>query len=159
GWDNHGMPIEVQVAKERRAQGAEADALALRRRCREYAREWVQIQKAEFERLGIWGEWDHPYLTMSPGFEAEILEAFAALVAGGYVQRGMRSTPGCPTDRPALAEAEIEYQDAPSPSIHVLLPLLGDPGRVLEGLEPGPAVAAVAWTTTPWTLPANLGLM
>ena len=159
GWDNHGMPIEVQVAKERRAQGAEADALALRRRCREYAAEWVEIQKKEFERLGIWGDWEDPYLTMSPGFEAEILETFGALVAGGYVQRGMRSIHWCPTDRTALAEAEIEYQDDPSPSIHVLFPLRDDPGRALEGLADGRAVSAVAWTTTPWTLPANLGLM
>lgn len=159
GWDNHGMPIEVQVAKERRSQGEGTDALALRRRCREYAAEWVGIQKAEFERLGIWGEWNDPYLTMNPGFEAEILETFGALVAGGFVQRGMRSIHWCPTDRTALAEAEIEYQEDPSPSIHVLFPLRHDPSGVLGGLPPGPVVFAVAWTTTPWTLPANLGLM
>src|SRR5258705_300058 len=81
GWDNHGMPIEMHVAKERRAQGAEADRLALRRRCREYAAEWVGIQRGEFERLGIWGEWDHPYLTMDFGFEAAILETFGAVAA------------------------------------------------------------------------------
>jgi isoleucyl-tRNA synthetase len=159
GWDNHGMPIEVQVAKERRAQGAATDTLALRRRCREYAAEWVEIQKQEFERLGIWGEWDRPYLTMDHAFEAEILEAFGALVEGGYVQRGMRSIHWCPTDRTALAEAEIEYQEDPSPSIHVLFPLREDPKGVLSGWAEGPAVTAVVWTTTPWTLPANLGLM
>jgi len=155
GWDNHGMPIEVQVTREFRERGVAPDVLALRRRCREYAAEWVEIQKQEFERLGIWGDWEHPYLTMAPGFEAAILETFGALVEAGYVQRGMRSIHWCPTDRTALAEAEIEYQDDPSPSIHVLFPLLSDPRGALGGAAP----AAVAWTTTPWTLPANLGLM
>ncbi len=159
GWDNHGMPIEVQVSKQLRERGAGADALALRRSCREYAAEWVEVQKHEFERLGVWGEWERPYLTMDPGFEAAILETFGALVEGGYVQRGMRSIHWCPTDRTALAEAEIEYHDDPSPSIHVLFPLRRDPLGRLAALDGGSVVSAVAWTTTPWTLPANLALM
>ncbi|HET7224830.1 MAG TPA: isoleucine--tRNA ligase [Candidatus Eisenbacteria bacterium] len=156
GWDNHGMPIEVQVMKEFRDKGLTPDPLELRRRCRSYASTFVDLQRAELVRLGIWGTWDDPYLTMAPGFEAAILEAFAALAGRGFIQRGLRSIHWCPTDRTALAEAEIEYQDDPSPSIHVRFPLRRDPSGVLAGLAD---VAAVAWTTTPWTLPANLGLM
>ena len=156
GWDNHGMPIEVEVSKQLREEKATPDRLVLRKRCREYATRWVAIQRQEFERLGGWGDWDHPYLTMDHAFEAEILEAFAGLAARGFIQRGMRSIHWCPTDRTALAEAEIEYQDDPSPSIFVLFPLRADARGVLAGSA---ALSAVAWTTTPWTLPANLGLM
>ncbi|NOT32539.1 MAG: isoleucine--tRNA ligase [Candidatus Eisenbacteria bacterium] len=157
GWDNHGMPIEIQVTKEFREKKLQPDRIELRRRCREYAAEWVAVQRAEFERLGIWGEWSKPYLTMEHAFEAEIVRTFAGLAEAGFVQRGMRSIHWCPTDRTALAEAEIEYQDIPSPSIHVAFPLREDAQGVFAGLSP--AVEAVAWTTTPWTLPANLGLM
>jgi isoleucyl-tRNA synthetase len=156
GWDNHGMPIEVQVSREARARGQEPDRLELRRGCREYAAHWVEIQKQEFRRLGVWGDWDHPYRTMDHGFEAAILEAFAGLARKGFIQRGQRSIHWCPTDRTALAEAEIEYQDDPSPSIFVAFPLRSDPHGVLSG---HPGAHAVAWTTTPWTLPANRGLM
>ena len=157
GWDNHGMPIEIRVGTELREKGgAPPDRLALRRACRAYATKWVGIQREEFERLGVWGEWEDPYLTMAPGFEAAILEAFAALAARGFIQRGQRSIHWCPTDRTALAEAEIEYHDDPSPSIYVTFPLRRDPNGALAGLDD---VQAVAWTTTPWTLPANLGLM
>jgi isoleucyl-tRNA synthetase len=161
GWDNHGMPIETQVSQETRKKGESLDRISLRKRCREYAAEWVAIQRAEFERLGVWGEWEHPYLTMDAAFEAEILETFAVLAANGYIQRGLRSIHWCPTDRTALAEAEIEYQDDPSPSIFVAFPLKSDPNGVVatkKPLVPGPH-HAVAWTTTPWTLPANRGLM
>ena len=156
GWDNHGMPIETEVGKQLRSEGVDADRLTLRRRCREYATRWVGIQREEFERLGVWGEWENPYLTMAPGFEAEILSSFGALAARGFIERRLRSIHWCPTDRTALALAEIEYQDDPAHSIIVRFPLLRDPGGALArhaGLE------ALAWTTTPWTLPANLGLM
>jgi isoleucyl-tRNA synthetase len=156
GWDNHGMPIEVQVAKDMKTSGSPPDRVALRKRCREYATKWVGIQREEFERLGVWGEWEHPYLTMDHGFEAAILEAFAGLAERGFIQRGLRSIHWCPTDRTALAEAEIEYQDDPSPSIYVPFPLRRDAKGALAKFAD---VAAVAWTTTPWTLPANLGLM
>ncbi|HKQ58554.1 MAG TPA: isoleucine--tRNA ligase [Candidatus Eisenbacteria bacterium] len=154
GWDNHGMPIEIQVSQEFRKRSEHPDRVTLRKRCRAYAAEWVDVQRREFERLGIWGEWQHPYLTMDAAFEAEILETFAVLAAGGYVQRGLRSIHWCPTDRTALAEAEIEYQDDPSPSVFVAFPLKRDPKGVLGG-----TTDALAWTTTPWTLPANRGLM
>ena len=156
GWDNHGMPIETRVSSEFREKKLAPDRVTLRRRCREYAAHWVEIQRGEFQRLGVWGEWENPYLTMDHGFEAAILESFAALAARGFIQRGLRSIHWCPTDRTALAEAEIEYADVGSPSIFVLFPRRHDPHGVLARW---PDLAAVAWTTTPWTLPANLGLM
>jgi isoleucyl-tRNA synthetase len=160
GWDNHGMPIETRVAAEFRERKVTPDRLALRRRCREYAAHWVDVQRGEFERLGGWGEWEHPYLTMDTGFEAAILESFAALAARGFIQRGLRSIHWCPTDRTALAEAEIEYEDDPSPSIYVAFPLRSGPPAAAGAAAPDLAgVSAVAWTTTPWTLPANVGLM
>ena len=156
GWDNHGMPIETQVGREFADKKLRPERLELRRACRTYAEKWIDIQRTEFERLGGWGDWHRPYLTMAPAFEAEILETFSALTAKGFVQRGKRSIHWCPTDRTALAMAEIEYQDSPSPSIYVSFPLRRDGTGVLKQW---PAVSAVAWTTTPWTLPANLGLM
>ena len=156
GWDNHGMPIEMQVGKEFAEKKVRPDRLQLRRGCREYAHKWIGIQRDEFVRLGCWGDWQRPYLTMAPDFEAEILETFATLAARGFVQRGKRSIHWCPTDRTALAMAEIEYADAPSPSIYVRFPLRAD---ATGALARWPEASAVAWTTTPWTLPANLGLM
>ena len=155
GWDNHGMPIEIEVGKKLKGGTGGTDRITLRRQCREYAAKWVAIHREEFERLGVWGEWERPYLTMEHRFEATILETFAALAERGFVQRGQRSIHWCPTDRTALAEAEIEYHDDPSPSIHVAFPLRSDPRGVLKRKD----VKAVAWTTTPWTLPANAGLM
>jgi isoleucyl-tRNA synthetase len=156
GWDNHGMPIETSVSQIFREKKKTPERIALRKGCRAFAAKWVGIQKDEFKRLGVWGEWDNPYLTMDHGFEAAILESFGALAERGFVQRGQRSIHWCPTDRTALAEAEIEYKDVPSHSIFVSFPLRRDPSEVLASW---PDVRAVAWTTTPWTLPANLGLM
>ncbi len=156
GWDNHGMPIENHVSRELREKGIAADRLTVRRRCREYAAEWVATQRGELQRLGVRGDWDHAYLTMDHRFEASILEAFAALAKKGFIQRGLRSIHWCPTDRTALAEAEIEYQDDPSPSILVSFPLRKDARGVFGSRE---GVSALVWTTTPWTLPANRGLM
>lgn len=156
GWDNHGMPIEMQVGRDFAEKKVRPERLELRRACREYADKWIGIQREEFERLGGWGDWHRPYLTMAPAFEAEILETFAALTARGFVQRGKRAIHWCPTDRTALAMAEIEYADSPSPSIYVRFPLRRD---ATGKLAAWPQANAVAWTTTPWTLPANLGLM
>jgi isoleucyl-tRNA synthetase len=147
------------VGIEFRKKHQQPDRVTLRKRCRAFAAEWVEIQKQEFERLGVWGEWQHPYLTMDAAFEAEILETFAVLAKKGLIQRGLRSIHWCPTDRTALAEAEIEYQDDPSHSIFVAFPLRRDPGGVLGAASGAEPIAALAWTTTPWTLPANRGLM
>ncbi|HUP00529.1 MAG TPA: isoleucine--tRNA ligase [Gemmatimonadota bacterium] len=161
GWDCHGMPIEINVQREFQEQGREPGLLELRARCRAYAAEWIEVQKEEFRRLGGWGAWDDPYLTMSNEYEAAIVETFADLVEGGYVYRGLRPIHWCPSCRTALAEAEIEYYPKASPSITVLMALredpegvFGDAGRATpDGASPSAGV--LIWTTTPWTIPAN----
>ncbi len=157
GWDNHGMPIETQVNKEFAEKKIKPTRLELRKACREYARKWIAVQRDEFIRLGGWGDWHRPYLTMAPEFEAEILETLSRLNDRGFIQRGKRAIHWCPTDRTALAMAEIEYADVPSPSLFVRFPLVKD--APAGALAHWPLASAVAWTTTPWTLPANLGLM
>ena len=152
GWDCHGMPIEINVLRRFQEDDEEPDLLELRRRCRAYAMEWVGIQKEEFRRLGGWGSWDDPYLTMSNEYEAEIVETFADLVEGGYVYRGLRPIHWCPSCRTALAEAEIEYREKTSPSITVLLALREDPNGIFGGATDA---GVLIWTTTPWTIPAN----
>jgi len=166
GWDNHGMPIENEVSREFRARKETPDRLTLRRRCREYAQHWLEIQRREFKRLGVDGDWEHPYLTMDADFEADLIEVFAELAQKGFIYRGLRSIHWCPTCASALAEAEIEYQDDPSPSIYVAFPHrrgerreAGPRGARAGELDAFEGLAAVAWTTTPWTLPANLFLM
>ena len=151
GWDNHGMPIEIYVTKEFRAQKREPTLSAVRARAREYAGHFVGVQSAEFQRLGIWGDWERPYLTMSSEYEATILELFADLVEGGYVYRGLRPIHWCASCRTALAEAELEYHERSSPSITVRFPLRDDPQGIFGG---GPGFVLI-WTTTPWTIPAN----
>ena len=157
GWDNHGMPIEMQVGREFAEKQHKPTRLELRRACRTYAEKWIAIQRDEFIRLGGWGDWHRPYLTMAPEFEAEILETLSLLNQRGFIQRGKRSIHWCPTDRTALAMAEIEYADVASPSLFVRFPLREDAPS--GALKRWPEANAVAWTTTPWTLPANLGLM
>jgi isoleucyl-tRNA synthetase len=166
GWDNHGMPIENEVAREFRAQKQEPERLALRHRCREYAQHWFEVQRTEFRRLGALADWERPYLTMDLDFEAELVEAFGELAAEGYIYRGLRSIHWCPTCASALAEAEIEYEEDPSPSIYVAFPHrrgevrpdAAAGARVAE-LDGYADLAALVWTTTPWTLPANLFIM
>jgi isoleucyl-tRNA synthetase len=152
GWDCHGMPIEINVQREFRERGEEPELSKLRHRCREFAAEWVAIQREEFERLGGWGAWDDPYLTMSRDYEADIVETFGDLVEGGFIYRGLRPIHWCVSCQTALAEAEIEYHDKDSPSITVVMPVLDDPDRVFAGADPA---GVLIWTTTPWTIPAN----
>jgi isoleucyl-tRNA synthetase len=147
GWDCHGQPIEYKVRKE---LGKEAEKLSqseLRQRCRADAEKYIDIQREQFKRLGVLGDWDHPYLTMSPAYEAEVIGAMADMVGDGFVYRGKKPVHWCPTCRTALAEAEVEYADHVSPSVYVKFPVNG---REKE--------FAVIWTTTPWTLPANLAI-
>jgi isoleucyl-tRNA synthetase len=152
GWDCHGMPIEINVQREFQERGEQPGLLELRARCREYAAEWVDIQRTEFRRLGGWGAWDDPYLTMSNDYEADTVEVFADLVESGYVYRGLRPIHWCTVCKTALAEAEIEYHDKKSLSITVKFDLREDPNGVFANAE-SPGV--LIWTTTPWTLPAN----
>ncbi len=154
GWDNHGLPIEYAVSQALAAEGRELDTLSLRRACRTYAQRWVDVQREQFKRLGIRGDWDHPYLTMAPEFEAGILESFATLAKAGYIYRGERIVQWAPSLRTALADAEIEYRDKVSPSIYVPFAVT-QPSAALADLD---ALHVVIWTTTPWTIPANLAI-
>jgi isoleucyl-tRNA synthetase len=161
GWDCHGLPIEHQVLKELGDKKKALDTPAIRRLCREYAEKFYTIQREEFQRLGILGDWQHPYLTMNPSYEATIIREFGKFVERGGVYKGLKPVLWCTTDQTALAEAEVEYEDHTSPSIYVKFPLVTSP-TVLSKTFPGisfPAdiklVSVVIWTTTPWTLPAN----
>jgi len=165
GWDCHGLPIEMQVEKTHGRVGQKIDAKSFRAACREYAHKQVDAQRSDFKRLGVLGDWDHPYLTMMPRFEAEQLRAFALIIKNGHVYKGFKPVHWCLNCRSALAEAEVEYEDKTSPSIYVRFPV-ADPVEVAQrfGIETSgePAVgerqvptSLAIWTTTPWTLPAN----
>jgi isoleucyl-tRNA synthetase len=154
GWDCHGLPIETKVEKELGGKTGKVSAAEFRGMCRDYAGRYVEAHKRDFKRLGVLGQWEKPYLTMDPHYEACIAEAFIDFLERGYVYRGLKPVYWCINDRTALAEAEVEYEDHASPSIWVKFPLHSY-GK-LPGLEEG--VSALIWTTTPWTLPANRAL-
>jgi isoleucyl-tRNA synthetase len=168
GWDCHGMPIEHQVTKDLGGKLRELTQLDIRRHCRAYAEKFFKIQREEFQRLGVLGDWEHPYLTMSPQYEAGIIKVFRELVEGGYIYRGLRPVQWCAVCATALAEAEVEYSDHTSPSIYVRFKFIGSaddaaamavkPGDAAELGKHHSELAAVIWTTTPWTLPANLAV-
>lgn len=157
GWDNHGLPIENKVSEEFRRKRVTPTALEMRKACREYAATWVDKQREQFKRLGIMADWDNPYLTMSNDYEAAIIEVFGELAKGGYIYRGLKPIHWCTYDETALAEAEIEYADHDSPSIYVRFPLVSDPNRLFVD-KPRERCYTIIWTTTPWTIPANLAV-
>ena len=158
GWDCHGMPIEHNVVKELGEQGRSLSKLEIRRRCREYALGFVDIQREEFKRLGCLGDWPNPYITMSHDYEAETVGALQDLVEGGYVYKGLRPIHWCATCRTALAEAELEYHEHTSPSIFVGFQVRdNDPVAAKLGV-PTQGHSILIWTTTPWTIPANLAI-
>ena len=154
GWDCHGLPIETKVEKELGGKTSKVNAAEFRRMCREYAGRYVEAHKRDFKRLGVFGQWDKPYLTMDPEHEATIAAAFIDFLQQGYVYRGLKPVYWCIYDRTALAEAEVEYEDHTSPSIWVKFPLV-ESGKIPELAG---EVSALIWTTTPWTLPANRAL-
>jgi isoleucyl-tRNA synthetase len=157
GWDCHGLPIEIHVDRRLGEKKKTMSLIEIREECRRYAEEFIDIQRAEFKRLGVFGEWDRPYLTMNPAYEAAVLRHLAAFFASGNVVKGKRAVHWCPVCKTALAEAEIIYKDKTSPSIYVKFPVVSD----LSDLSPvltGKKVAVIIWTTTPWTLPANLAI-
>ncbi len=155
GWDCHGLPIETQVEKELGGKGKVPPA-AFRKLCREFATRYVEQHKRDFKRLGIFGRWNDPYLTMSFDYEATIAGAFLDFMESGYVYRGRKPVYWCIHDSTALAEAEVEYEDHTSPSIWVKFGVVG--GGSGEAAKIGNDVSAVIWTTTPWTIPHNRGL-
>lgn len=154
GWDTHGLPIEWKIVEELGAKAANMTPLQIREKCKKYALKSVENQKKEFIRLGILGEWDNPYISLKPEFEAEQLRVFKEIYENGYVYSGLKPVYWSPTTETALAEAEIEYKDVVSPSIYVKMELEKDALDVLEINE----ASIVIWTTTPWTIPANLGI-
>lgn len=157
GWDCHGLPIEIAVEKKFGKPGDKLDAAAFRQKCREYATEQVDTQRADFKRLGVLGDWDHPYRSMDFRFEADMLRALARIVSNGHVVRGAKPVYWCFDCASALAEAEIEYGDKVSPAVDVAYDAV-EPKALLAkfGVDAGDAIAAIPiWTTTPWTLPES----
>lgn len=157
GWDCHGLPIEIAVEKKFGKPGDKLDAAAFRQKCREYATEQVDTQRADFKRLGVLGDWDHPYRSMDFRFEADMLRALARIVSNGHVVRGAKPVYWCFDCASALAEAEIEYGDKVSPAVDVAYDAV-EPKALLAkfGVDGGDAIAAIPiWTTTPWTLPES----
>jgi isoleucyl-tRNA synthetase len=148
GWDCHGLPIEFKVTSEMRKAGdTSADAATIRKACDAYARKYIDLQRMQFKRLGVLGDWENPYLTLNKEYEADELRLFADIVEKGFVYRGKKPIYWSIPARTALAEAEVEYADHVSQSVFVKFPVVGRPG-----------VNIVIWTTTPWTLPANLAV-
>jgi isoleucyl-tRNA synthetase len=157
GWDCHGLPVEINVDKELGPRKAHMSAVEIRRACRANADKFLNLQREDFRRLGVLGEWDQPYTTMSPEYEADTAEAFLKFLEQGYVYRGLKPVYWCIHDRTALAEAEVEYENHRSPSIYVRYRLVGDSARLDPALA-GRNVWVIIWTTTPWTLPASLAV-
>jgi len=160
GWDCHGLPIELQVEKKHGRPGQKLDAQAFRAACRAYAHEQIELQRTDFKRLGVLGDWDRPYLTMSPRYEAQQLRAFGRIIRNGHLYKGVKPVHWCLDCRSALAEAEVEYEEKTSPAIDVAFrvtdraDLAARIGLTAARLGTAP-VDVVIWTTTPWTLPAN----
>ena len=159
-WDCHGLPIELVVEKKHGKVGDKLDAAQFRAKCREYAAEQIAGQSRDFQRLGVIGDWDHPYRTMDFAYEADMLRALAKIVERGHLSRGVKPVHWCFDCGSALAEAEIEYADKVSPMIDVAYDAL-DPAALAAkfGADAADALVAVPiWTTTPWTLPASLAV-
>lgn len=152
GWDTHGLPIEQAISNSGKADRKKMSIHEFREFCKEYAIQWVEKQKTQFKRLGVRGDWDHPYLTLQPQYEAAQIRLFGDMVKKGYIYKGLKPVYWSPSSESALAEAEIEYKDKTSASIYVAFDVADGKGKL-----PNDA-AVIIWTTTPWTLPANLGI-
>jgi len=157
GWDCHGLPIEIKVDSELGARKAKMTTAEIRAECRKYAEKYVDLQRTDFKRLGVFGRWDDPYLTMSAQYQSVIAAAFVEFLDRGYVYKGLKPVHWCMRDRTALAEAEVEYADHSSPSIWVRFALTSDPAAIDPSLA-GRHVYGLIWTTTPWTIPANMAI-
>ncbi|MDD5156271.1 MAG: class I tRNA ligase family protein, partial [Candidatus Omnitrophica bacterium] len=151
GWDCHGLPVEHQLFKELGMKKHQIAQLEFRKKAYDYALKYVAIQKKEFQRLGVFGDWENPYLTLNPGYEETIVNSFNVLAKKGYIYRGLKPVNWCPTCETALAEAEVEYEDHSSPSIYVKFK--AEPHK--DYLDD---TYLVIWTTTPWTLLANVAV-
>ena len=155
GWDTHGLPIELKVTEKLGSKAKEMTPAEIRELCAEYAKKWVGIQREGFVRLGVLGDWENPYLTLKPEYEAKQLEVFGELYENGYIFKGLKPIYWSPVTETALAEAEIEYKNVSSPSIYVKMKANQD---LLDRIGMTEETWVVIWTTTPWTLPANVAI-
>lgn len=157
GWDTHGLPIEHAAIKILGLNRHELNPLDLRRECKQYALKCLDMQREDFKRLGVSGDWENPYVTLYPEYEAKQIKVFGEMAKQGYIYKGLKSVYWCTSCETALAEAEIEYAEKKSHSIYVKFPVLDDKGNLPVGVNPE-QVFAVIWTTTPWTMPANVAI-
>jgi isoleucyl-tRNA synthetase len=159
GWDCHGLPIEIKVDEALGRKKLEMEPLAVRNACRAYAEKYVKIQSDQFERIGVFGDFDNPYSTMEKGYESKVIENFYAFLEKGLVFKGLRPVYWCIHDRTALAEAEVEYANHTSPSVYVKYALKSDAAAIAPELAAyADKVSTIIWTTTPWTLPASMAV-
>ena len=156
GWDNHGMPIESAIIKEQKLNHKAMSVAEFRSACEAYAEKYIDIQRNGFKRLGVIGDWEHPYKTMNKGFEAEEVRIFGKMFLNGHIYKGLKPVYWCPKDETALAEAEIEYQDDPCTTVYVKFPMQDDLGKLSHVDKE--KLFFVIWTTTIWTLPGNLAI-
>ena len=157
GWDCHGLPIEIKVDEKLGGKKLEMDPVAVRKACREYAAKFIDLQRSQFKRLGVFGRWEKPYATMDFPYEARILETFFGFYEKGFVYKGLKPVYWCSHDRTALAEAEVEYEMHTSPSVYVRYRLTSRPEKIDLRLA-GKNIWTIIWTTTPWTLPASMAV-
>ncbi|WP_281241472.1 isoleucine--tRNA ligase [Sporomusa acidovorans] len=157
GWDTHGLPIEHAAIKILGLNRHELNPLDLRRECKQYALKCLNLQREDFKRLGVAGDWENPYITLIPEYEAEQIKVFGEMAKKGYIYKGLKTVYWCTSCETALAEAEIEYAEKKSHSIYVKFPLIDDKGNLPAGVD-REKVYAVIWTTTPWTMPANVAI-
>ena len=157
GWDTHGLPIESAVLKDKKVKRDEMTTAQFRTKCREYAEGYIAKMTGQFQRLGVLGEWENPYITLLPEFEAKQIEVFGKMAEKGLIYKGMKPVYWCPADQTALAEAEIEYADDPCTTIFVKFPVRDDKGKLGQYADLG-KLYFVIWTTTPWTIPGNFAI-
>jgi len=157
GWDCHGLPIEIKVDKELGGKKLQMRPTDVRAECRKYAQKFLDLQRTQFKRIGVFGRFDRPYATMNPQYESVVLSTFFSFYENGFVYKGLRAVYWCMHDETALAEAEVEYENHTSPTVWVKYDLLDDPTKIDASLA-GKKVSTIIWTTTPWTLPASMAV-
>ncbi len=157
GWDCHGLPIEIKVDQQLGGKKLQMRPVDVRAECRKYAEKYVDLQRQQFKRIGVFGRWDEPYSTMTPQYESAVVAELYAFLEKGSVYKGLRSVYWCIHDETALAEAEVEYENHTSPTVWVKYQLRDDPAK-LDPVLKGKKVFTVIWTTTPWTLPASMAV-
>jgi isoleucyl-tRNA synthetase len=157
GWDCHGLPIEIKVDKELGGKKFQMEPNDVRAACRKYAQKYLDLQRTQFKRIGVFGRFDRPYVTMNPQYESVVLSTFFSFYENGFVYKGLRAVYWCMHDETALAEAEVEYENHTSPTVFVKYALIDDPATIDARLA-GKKVSTIIWTTTPWTLPASMAV-